>query len=348
MFFAIAMVGLQLVQKVIELFFLLIISPVVCVVMVIDDGQRAYKWKDMVIAKFLATTATLIGFYVFISALQAIVSSGMGGLEGGWAAHSLFLLLFMAGGGLAMLSFSTIIASLIGEAVGIAEGMSSIKSTMAAGMFAAGAGKLTARALGIGKNKKAQKLQNSPGMGGDIPYGQQVMEQNRSMGQPMPKRSSSLYQRPGLVQTFARAAAITAGVSTSINTLHQARKAGGAKGFFKQVGKGMTSPFVKMGQALNPAMVTELRQSKRETNKKLMKLADAKVSKIQSKMKNINFDDKHYGKYSYKLDKALKVQNKIINNKRIEKAKTKWKENNRKATVQSVMEKINEKKDKNI
>jgi len=42
MLFAIAIIGITLIQKVIELFFLFIISPLVMIVMVIDNGRAAF------------------------------------------------------------------------------------------------------------------------------------------------------------------------------------------------------------------------------------------------------------------------------------------------------------------
>ncbi|WP_368487153.1 Mbov_0396 family ICE element transmembrane protein [Spiroplasma sp. DGKH1] len=339
MFFAICMVGLQLVQKVIELFFLFVISPVVCIIMVIDDGKRAYIWKDMVIAKFLATTAVVIGFYVFIAALQAVVSNGMTGLGGDWSAKSLFLLLFMAGGGLAMLSFSTIIASLTGEAVGISEGMSSIKSTMAAGMFAAGAAKMTAKAFGFGKNKKAQLAAQKAGLGGlgsdgssSMPYGQQVMEQNMQNGIQVPqRRTAGLFARPGLARAFAAAAAITAGTASTVATLYHAGKAGGVKGVVKQIGQGVSKPFVKLGRALNPAILTEVRGT-RETKQILLKNANSKIEKFNSKLNKYDIDDKKYAKYMNKLKNANDFKNKIDNHIIRSEVEREWKKGGKKST----------------
>ncbi|WP_308149673.1 Mbov_0396 family ICE element transmembrane protein [Spiroplasma sp. AdecLV25b] len=157
------MVGLLLTQKVIELFLLFCISPLVMVGMTLDEGKAANTWKDMVIAKFLASTATLIGYFIFISALQAIIHNGTPSLETGDFTKQLFLLLFLCAGALAMLSFADIAAQLVGEAAGIREGFSSFKSTVAGMGMMMGAAKITGKALGMTKSKRALRAMGNSG-----------------------------------------------------------------------------------------------------------------------------------------------------------------------------------------
>ncbi|WP_342263256.1 Mbov_0396 family ICE element transmembrane protein [Spiroplasma endosymbiont of Dromius quadrimaculatus] len=130
MLFAMFMIGIALVQKIIELFFLFIISPWVMVAMTIDNGKGAFIWKDMVIAKFLASTATLTGYFIFMTTIQTILSTNLAGLGIEGYGKSLFIILMMCGGGLAVLAFSDVVANLIGEAAGIREGMNSMRSTV--------------------------------------------------------------------------------------------------------------------------------------------------------------------------------------------------------------------------
>jgi hypothetical protein len=116
----------------------------------------------MVIAKFLASTATLAGYYIFMTTIHTLLSTNLAGLEVGGFAKSLFLILFMCGGGLAVMAFSDVVANLIGEAAGVREGMSSMKSTVAGGMMAMGAGKVVGKAVGMSKSNRAKKaLANS-------------------------------------------------------------------------------------------------------------------------------------------------------------------------------------------
>ncbi len=153
MLFSMFMIGIALVQKIIELFFLFIISPLVMVIIKIDNGKGAFIWKDMVIAKFLASTATLTGYFIFMTTIQTILSTNLAGLGIEGIGKSLFVILFMCGGGLAVMVFSDVVANLIGEAAGVREVMSSMKSTVAGGMMAMGGSGMedkTMNALGSG------------------------------------------------------------------------------------------------------------------------------------------------------------------------------------------------------
>lgn len=163
MLFAMFMIGIALVQKIIKLFFLFIISPWVMVIMTIDNGKGAFIWKDMVIAKFLASTATLTGYFIFMTTIQTILSTNLAGLGIEGIGKSLFVILFMCGGGLAVMTFSDVVANLIGEAAGVREGMSSMKSTVAGGMMAMGAAKMAGKAFGFAKSKRAKRAMTMGG-----------------------------------------------------------------------------------------------------------------------------------------------------------------------------------------
>jgi hypothetical protein len=125
--------------------------------MTIDNGKGAFIWKDMVIAKFLASTATLTGYFIFMTTIQTILSTNLAGLGTEGYGKTLFVILMMCGGGLAVMTFSDVVANLIGEAAGIREGMSSMKSTVAGGMMAMGAGKIAGKAFGFSKSKRAKR-----------------------------------------------------------------------------------------------------------------------------------------------------------------------------------------------
>lgn len=119
----------------------------------------------MVIAKFLASTATLTGYFIFMTTIQTILSTNLAGLGIEGIGKSLFVILFMCGGGLSVMAFSDVIANLIGEAAGVREGMSSMKSTVAGGMMAMGAGKIAGKVFGFAKSKRAkQALMNGGAM----------------------------------------------------------------------------------------------------------------------------------------------------------------------------------------
>lgn len=163
MLFAIAIIGIILIQKIIELFFLFIISPIVMIVMVIDNGRAAFTWKDMVIAKFLASSSTLISYYIYISAIQILLKSGLPGLDASDFAKQLFIVLFLCAGGLATMGFNNMVATFIGEGVGIREGRSSFQSTLRGGLMAMGAAKLITKPFKIARKgwKKINEVNKS-------------------------------------------------------------------------------------------------------------------------------------------------------------------------------------------
>lgn len=161
MLFAMFIIGLALIQKIFELFFLFVISPIVMIVMVIDNGKAAFTWKDMVIAKFLASTSTLLGYYVFISVIQVLLASHLNSLNSVKFAKSLFIILALCGGALATTGFSDMIANFVGESVGVKEGMASMRSTINGGMMAMGAAKMTGKGINFMRRKKSQSRKNS-------------------------------------------------------------------------------------------------------------------------------------------------------------------------------------------
>lgn len=154
MLFGMASMGLALVQKIFELFFLFVISPIVMVVMVIDNGKAALSWKDMVIAKFLASTATLTGYYIFISAINVLFASHFSSLHGD--GRSLFMILSVCGGSIATVSFTDLVAGLVGESIGTKGGLASMRSTMQSGFQAIGAGKMVQGATNFMRKKRAE------------------------------------------------------------------------------------------------------------------------------------------------------------------------------------------------
>lgn len=123
-FCIIILTGILLIQKIVELFFLFIISPIVMTTMVLDEGKRAFIWKDLVIAKFLATTATTLGIYLFIGVIKIAISTEYPGIDNG-SSKNLFIILIIAGAGLAAYNFSSLVASLVGESIGLKEGIMS-------------------------------------------------------------------------------------------------------------------------------------------------------------------------------------------------------------------------------
>lgn len=243
MLFAIFMIGIILVQKIIELFFLFVLSPVVMIVMVIDDGKAAFIWKDMVIAKFLASTGTLIGYYIFMSVTQVLLSSGMSSLETTGYTRSLFIILFLCGGGLATMAFSDMIAAFVGESAGLREGMSSMRSTMSGGMMALGAARMTGKAVGFAQSKRARSMA-AAGVGGHSDSADSASEtlasdtgDSRRNFATYRNATTGLASRSGILGLTGLAIGATAvGVS---NFKHGKKHGGGFKGGAKEFNKGL-------------------------------------------------------------------------------------------------------------
>ncbi|WFG98957.1 hypothetical protein M1770_03090 [Spiroplasma citri] len=301
MLFAMFMIGIALVQKIIELFFLFIISPWVMVIMTIDNGKGAFIWKDMVIAKFLASTATLTGYFIFMTTIQTILSTNLAGLGIEGIGKSLFVILFMCGGGLAVMAFSDVVANLIGEAAGVREGMSSMKSTVAGGMMAMGAAKMAGKAFGFAKSKRAKramtmgggtsmadKTMNAMGSGGDGDWGNNETASSQSCQEkPLDFRhfwhaTEGMSSRAGIVGL----AGFGLGVTTlATSKLLGAARGGGAKGFFRQIGTGIATPFKAIGKRFNP----QLANSGNETNKlKTSNFSNSKSESLNKKLGKVN------------------------------------------------------------
>ncbi|QIA67743.1 Mbov_0396 family ICE element transmembrane protein [Spiroplasma citri] len=340
MLFAMFMIGIALVQKIIELFFLFIISPWVMIIMTVDNGKGAFIWKDMVIAKFLASTATLTGYFIFMTTIQTILSTNLAGLGIEGIGKSLFVILMMCGGGLAVMAFSDVVANLIGEAAGVREGMSSMKSTVAGGMMAMGAGKIAGKAFGFAKSKRAkqalmnggamnEKTMNAMGSGGDWGDNETASSQSRQE-KPLDFRhfwhaTEGMSSRAGIVGL----AGFGLGVTTlATSKLVGAARGGGAKGFFRQIGTGIATPFKAIGKKINP----QLANSGNETNKlKTSNFSNSKseslnkklgkVSKIKEKLNIpnnsfvfVNPQNKQQAKHNKPVKKVYKKEDKLNTN----------------------------------
>ncbi|MBE4704424.1 Mbov_0396 family ICE element transmembrane protein [Spiroplasma platyhelix] len=255
MLFAIFMIGITLIQKIIELFFLFVISPIVMIVMVVDDGKAAFSWKDMVGAKFLASTGTLVSYYIFISVTQILLSSGLTGLETSNFTKSLFIILYLCGGGLATMAASDMIAHFVGESAGIRESMSSMRSTMAGGMMAMGAGKMAGKAMGFARSKRAIRHSGSLGNSFASAMSNQSGEASSEGINFTSYRNATtgLSARAGILGLAGLAIGATAiGVSNFRDGKSKNGIKGGVRDFSKGVAKAAGAPFVSVGKTLNP------------------------------------------------------------------------------------------------
>ncbi|ALA98527.1 putative transmembrane protein [Spiroplasma kunkelii CR2-3x] len=349
MLFAMFMIGIALVQKIIELFFLFIISPWVMIIMTVDNGKGAFIWKDMVIAKFLASTATLTGYFIFMTTIQTILSTNLAGLGIEGIGKSLFVILMMCGGGLAVMAFSDVVANLIGEAAGVREGMSSMKSTVAGGMMAMGAGKIAGKAFGFAKSKRAkqalmnggamnEKTMNAMGSGGDWGDNETASSQSRQE-KPLDFRhfwhaTEGMSSRAGIVGL----AGFGLGVTTlATSKLVGAARGGGAKGFFRQIGNGIATPFKAIGKRFNPQLASKGNQENKRNTKDLSdwktKSLNKKLGKVERKFTSKNSFSyfKPTTKKEMKHNKKIGKQGNIVeviekHNNKSDARKEKWDE----------------------
>ncbi|APE74450.1 Mbov_0396 family ICE element transmembrane protein [Spiroplasma citri] len=164
--FAIAMLGMSLTQKIFELLFLFIVAPVVMATMVQDEGKRALTWKDMVLSKMLAASTALVAYYIFIIYINVISGPNFGPSDFPGYAKMLLQIICILGGALGVWGITNLLSAFIGEAIGMSDGLNSIRSTMAAGMFAMGAGKVAKKALGFVKKKNKKGSSGIPGIPG--------------------------------------------------------------------------------------------------------------------------------------------------------------------------------------
>lgn len=295
MLFVMFMIGIALVQKTIELFFLFIISPWVMVIMTIYNGKGAFIWKDMVIAKFLSSTTTLTGYFIFMTTIQTILSTNLAGLGIEGIGKSLFIILMMCGGGLAVMAFSDVVANLIGEAAGVREGMSSMKSTVAGGMMAMGSMASGNDDLGDNETSSNQSHREKPL---DFRHFWHATE--------------GMSSRAGIIGL--------AGFGLGVTTLATSKLVGAArggrwKGFGRQIGIGIVTPFKAIGKIFNP----RLANSGNETNNfKTTKSSEwkseylnKKLGKVQKKFTNKNSFShiKPTTKSEFRQNKKVSVQN---------------------------------------
>lgn len=265
MLFVILMTGMILVQKVVELMFLFIIAPVFGVITVLDDGARLKQWGEFTIGKFLATLSTLIGWYTFIGIMQSltvIIYSGQTSLGNNWMAQGVLLFITIAGGGLALIHFSTLIAAFIGESVGMHESMASMKSLGAGLGIGAMAGKMTMKALGFVSKNKGKAVRGSKSFAGTSGFDMNQMNMSQAVNGPATMSSNNMMSNlmtnqsqkmnfgqkiaDGKFGQLARRGGVmgAVGLGTVGLTVGLAKgianwKQGGFKGFARGVGRGV-------------------------------------------------------------------------------------------------------------
>lgn len=168
--------GMSLLQKTFDQIFLFICSPFIAMTTIIDGGKRLINWRDQMIAKSLSIFSILIGSKIFVWVL-GYTSKNLANITGTgdiWV-NTIVLILVALGGAMAFVEFGNIVASFVGEGVGLKESAANTRSLLKSGMAAGGilksvssAGKIAAASPKnaiFGKNslKKQMKQQVSSG-----------------------------------------------------------------------------------------------------------------------------------------------------------------------------------------
>lgn len=118
MLFILGLSVLSLIERIIDLVFLYIISPVVIAVSPLDEGNRLGIWKDLTIAKFLFIAGMLICFYIYFLFMNIINSI----LTNRSFLISFAKLICAIGGALAAKKGGLLISNLVGHNTAMIEG----------------------------------------------------------------------------------------------------------------------------------------------------------------------------------------------------------------------------------
>ena len=121
--------ALTVLQKTFDQIFLFIISPFIAPTMMIDGGARMKSWKDQMIAKSLTIFSIVVGSQIFAWVVGfAVANVGIITNSNDRMLNSIFILLVGIGGALALVEFGNLIASFVGEGVGLKESAANTRS----------------------------------------------------------------------------------------------------------------------------------------------------------------------------------------------------------------------------
>lgn len=143
--------AISLVRNIFDLFVLYVISPFILIGSIQDDGKRWNTWKQLYITKAIMNLTLFVGMFIFTNFIQIVMATP---LPSNWDVGSveMFKILAAAGSAFGLLSFEKIVASFLGESIGIRESMSHLQGTLRTGaMLLTGATGLASAGLTAGK-----------------------------------------------------------------------------------------------------------------------------------------------------------------------------------------------------
>lgn len=169
------LMGLSLIKRLFDLFLLYVTSPIVFATAATNSKwQKVSIWKDLVIGRFISTLGIILTLTLFMN-LEPIMMNAADQVSSNWVGQTAFKLLFIAGGAVASYSAQMLFSSLVGETVGIMDGLSMLFTAKAAtaGIKAGTLGMLTVgKGLIMGKSKLLRNNDgSSPGIGAALKAG---------------------------------------------------------------------------------------------------------------------------------------------------------------------------------
>ncbi|MHA3801849.1 Mbov_0396 family ICE element transmembrane protein [Mycoplasma sp. VS30B] len=146
-----------IVGKILQMFWLFIISPFVVSASIMDDGNRIKIWRQQYIAKQLSVLAFFVGIQIYIQ-FGSRASAFINSLEN--VDYLLKIILSIAlyvGGALAVQNFGSEVSNFIGESASVKEGMQDLKSVISGGRVL---GKMSAGGVmgGLAMSKKGADI----------------------------------------------------------------------------------------------------------------------------------------------------------------------------------------------
>ncbi|CAB1053810.1 Mbov_0396 family ICE element transmembrane protein [Spiroplasma endosymbiont of Danaus chrysippus] len=157
--------GLSLIQRIFDLFLLYITSPIIFSTATSGvKWQKINLWKDLVIGRFISSLGIVLSLTLFIN-LEPLMLNAGNDVSDSWIRQSTFKLLFITGGAVATYNSQMLFASMVGQTVGIMEGMRMLTTMKSAssglkagtiGMFGLGKSLLIGKRKMLGKNKDGE------------------------------------------------------------------------------------------------------------------------------------------------------------------------------------------------
>lgn len=139
------------IKRIFDIILLYITSPYFVSTIVLDDGEKFKRWRDMFIAKILVGFGSVIGLRIFLMMIPVIMNDQLeifdsvaGNITGGY----IIRLVFILGGMYAVYKSSTLLTGIISSSVAAEE---NANNALMAGLIGGGAQKGMRALTGVGK-----------------------------------------------------------------------------------------------------------------------------------------------------------------------------------------------------